>query len=126
MNQVTIFIDKLNLILSKIKPIRNNIAHGGFHLDNNLVMLQAKDISNSEKSKPIKDKVYFLVVQTLIVSNILEMYENEVEMATYLISIYKYLFPQRRQCELKLKNSSKVVVPQWDAFMEDFVKKSNA
>ena len=85
--------------MEKIIPIRNKIAHGGYHDNIELILFEAKSIaSESDENR----KEYLATIGSLVANNIRDMYLNELMMATYLLLVYDKLLPIRQENEKKL------------------------
>jgi len=89
-------INSIDAILSKVKPIRNLIAHEGLHHIRNFGII---DAGNRYLNEPNTDKKLFSeenwndLLKGTIMENIMTMMDNEKEMATNLFWVLDQLYP---------------------------------
>lgn len=90
----------LNILMSNIEPIRHKIAHGGYHDDVELILIESKEtISNDNYSNLSVNKEYLDTLNSLLKRNIIDMYCIELMMARYVLIVYKNLYPKRKEIE---------------------------
>lgn len=91
-------LEGLKIIMSTLHPIRNKIAHGGYHDDVDLILIEGQESTGNIKAKD----EYNQTMERLITRNIIDMYQNELMMATLILLAYKKLYPIRRKMEKDL------------------------
>lgn len=90
----------LDIIMDKIKPIRNELAHGNYYEDIDLTLIQSMETIKQNNSKEYEDSV-----KRMLFNSSASMYGIELMLVAYLKIVYKKLLPKRREFE-KLKNYS--------------------
>jgi hypothetical protein len=97
-------IERLSILMKSLEPIRHRIAHGGYHMDYDLILIEAEEAGRgSGRSGIMPEEEYAAVQKNLLTRNILEMYEIEKTMATFVIAVFKKLYPVRRLFEKQLQ-----------------------
>lgn len=94
LKQLTEIIETVNKLLSKVKPIRNKIAHEGYFHDDDLGLIHGMDYylkRDGKKSKFKQEDLTSLITST-IMENIMEMIENEKSLATNFFQILDVLY----------------------------------
>lgn len=111
-------IQAIDLLIEKVKPIRNKIAHEGYFHDNDLGMLSggilymSKDIEfqNEMESKTGykfgKNNLDKILSET-IMNNIKDMRYNETEIGTNLFWVLNLIYPEYKNQIEKLYNDKK-------------------
>ncbi|KKO92457.1 hypothetical protein AAW12_04985 [Sphingobacterium sp. Ag1] len=84
----------LDIIMDKIKPVRNQLAHGDYYIDVNLALIQSM-----ESTQRIESDEYEESVKRFLLNNNISMYTIELMLVVYLKFIYKRLLPKRREME---------------------------
>jgi hypothetical protein len=98
--EITELLVGLDIIMNKIKPIRNELAHGNYFDDTDLTLIQSM-----ETTKHNNNQEYGNSLKRFIFNNSLSMYTIELMLVTYLKLVYKKLLPKRREIE-KIKNGT--------------------
>jgi len=98
-------LEGLDLIMGKIIPIRNEIAHGGYLNDIDLILIESMNVTkqpdNNEYEKAIKR---FNFNSTVL------MYQIELMLSAYLKLIYKELLSTRRLIEKQKTTHNKLQI----------------
>lgn len=84
-------IEMLNRAMHTILPIRNQIAHGSYYNDFELLEIETRDILKNHSSALFTDTEYLRLLEELLKTNILDMFENEKKMMEFLIYISRKL-----------------------------------
>ena len=87
-------LEGLDIIMRKITPIRNEIAHGGYLIDVDLTLIETMNIT-----KHIDSNEYEKARKRFNFNSTVSMYQIELMLSTYLKLIYKKLLPTRRLIE---------------------------
>jgi len=90
-------LEGLDIIMDKIRPIRNKLAHGDYLEDIDLTLIQSMETTKSNNNIE-----YYESVKRLLFNNSVSMYCIEMMLVAHLKILYKNLLPKRRQIE-KLK-----------------------
>lgn len=99
-NEIIELLIGLDIIMDKIKPIRNKLAHGHYYEDIDLTLIQSMETTKSNNSKQYEDSV-----KQLLFNSSVSMYSIELMLVTYLKLVYKRLLPKRRELE-KIKTNA--------------------
>lgn len=83
----------LDILMDKIKPIRNNLAHGGYHEDVDLILIESKDLY---RGKQKEDDEYDKILHRLVNNSTLNMHMIDYLMITLVELFFKKLYPIRR------------------------------
>lgn len=83
----------LDILMDKIKPIRNNLAHGGYYEDIDLTLIECKDLY---RDKQKEDSEYDKILHRLINDNTLSMYMINYMLVTLIELFFKKLYPIRK------------------------------
>jgi len=98
----------LTILMKNVEPVRHKIAHGGYHDDLDLILIESQEtISTDNYSSLSQDSEYLKTLSLLLKRNIIDMYGIELMMATYVLLVYKRLLPKRRLIEKSLIINSK-------------------
>lgn len=89
----------LDILMDKIKPIRNNLAHGGYHEDVDLILIESKDLYRDIQKE---DNEYDKILHRLINNSTLNMYMIDYMMVTLIELFFKKLYPIRKIKEKEL------------------------
>ncbi len=87
-------LEGLDIIMGKIAPIRNKIAHGGYFRDVDLTLIESMNITKRTNSNKYEN-----AIKRFSFNNTVLMYQIELMLSTYLKLIYKELLPIRRLIE---------------------------
>lgn len=87
-------LEGLDLIMEKIIPIRNEIAHGGYLNDIDLILIESMNVT-----KQTDNDEYEKVIKRFNFNSTISMYQIELMLSAYLILIYKELLSTRRLIE---------------------------
>ena len=99
-------LEGLTILMTSVKPVRNKIAHGGYHDEINLILIEGDEtIREGNKNNSFTDAEYKETIKRLLTKNIIDMHLNEVMMATLIILSYKKLHPIRKAKERELIQS---------------------
>lgn len=90
----------LDIIMERIKPIRNELAHGDYYNDIDLTLIQSMETTHRNEDKEYEDSI-----KRLLFNNSVSMYGFELMLVTYLKLLYKKLLPKRREIE-KIKTTA--------------------
>ena len=95
----------LNILMTNVEPIRHKIAHGGYHEDIHLILIESKEsiIKDNYQDLP-NSKEYLQNLNSLLKRNIIDMYGIELMMATFVLLVYKKLYSKRKQIEKNYNN----------------------
>lgn len=91
----------LDIIMERIKPIRNELAHGDYYNDIDLTLIQSMETTHRNEDKEYEDSI-----KRLLFNKSVSMYGFELMLVTYLKLLYKNLLPKRREIE-KIKTTAK-------------------
>lgn len=90
----------LDILMKNIEPIRHKIAHGGYHDDIDLILIEAEETINRDNYSALSaNKEYLVALNSLLKRNIIDMYNIETMMATYVLLVYKKLYTKRKEIE---------------------------
>ncbi|WP_312090662.1 Cthe_2314 family HEPN domain-containing protein [Chryseobacterium sp.] len=92
--ELTELLTGLDIIMNKIKPIRNELAHGNYLEDLDLTLLQSMETTKRNNSKEYEDSV-----KSFLFNSSVSMYGIELMLVTYLKLVYKKLLKKRREIE---------------------------
>lgn len=93
----------LDIIMDKIAPIRNEIAHGEYYNNTDLILIES-----SYFAKRTEDKEYKESLKRILFNSSTSMYGIELMMSSYLKLVYKKLLPIRREIEKQKLQATKV------------------
>lgn len=100
-------LDGLSILMTSVKPVRNKIAHGGYHDDIDLILIEGDEtIRRRNKRSSFTNEEYKVTMKRLLTKNIIDMHMNEVMMATLIFLSYKKLHSVRRAKEKELQQST--------------------
>lgn len=89
----------LDILMKQIEPIRNNIAHGGYHIDPDLTWIESIEIT---KRQNLNSSEYKDILKRLLEKNLYDMELINLMMMTYLLFVFKKLYPVRKIKEKEL------------------------
>lgn len=100
-------LEGLSILMTSVKPVRNKIAHGGYHDDLDLILIEGEEtIRKSNKNGSFTNEEYNATMKRLLTKNIIDMHMNEVMMATLILLSYKKLHPVRRAKEKEFQQAT--------------------
>ena len=114
-HDITSLLEGLNILMKNIEPIRHKIAHGGYHDNIDLILIETEEvIRNDNVSSSLTNNQYNLALSRLLTQNIIDMHMIEVMMATFILVVYKKLYPIRRirEKEFETKTTTTNIVSQ--------------
>lgn len=89
-------LEGLDIIIDSVKSVRNDIAHGGFHTDPLLVLVEASNLTKkTEESK----KEYSMTLKELLINCMSTIYAYELMVSGYSRVIFDQLLPVRKRIE---------------------------
>ncbi len=103
LSEATTLLESLDIIMGKIIPIRNKIAHGGYLNDVDLTLIETMNIT-----KQTGNSEYESVIKRFNFNSTVLMYHIELMLSTYLKLLYKKLLPTRRLIEKEKTTHNKV------------------
>ncbi len=97
LESIIFLLDGLNILIKNLRPIRNEIAHGGDFDDSCLILIETDSLLGTTDKKE-----YALIFDELLKKNILQMQLVEKMMIQFLLITYSKILPIRRKIEKDL------------------------
>ncbi len=94
--EIKTILEGLDILMNKIIPIRNEIAHGDYYDDIDLIIIESHHLTKRDNEE---NEIYKESLKRLLINNEIKMYSIELMMCAYLSLIYKILLPIRRKIE---------------------------
>lgn len=92
-------LDGLDILIKHVAPIRNSIAHGGYHDDIDLILIESDQSNPKERTM---DDDYSQSLKRLMFKIPVEMYSIELMASACVLLFYKTLLPIRRSIEKEM------------------------
>ena len=95
---IAVLLHGLSILMKHIEPIRHKIAHGGYHDDVDLILIESEEVirETNRNNNALSNEDYNETLQRLLIKNIMDMELIEFMMTTLILLVYKKMHPIRR------------------------------